>query len=69
MDADAIALLVFALGLAAIAVIVIAPWRRVRAEKPLPAGVQARLLLGEDPQRVASDIDDPPSPAGRSITR
>ena len=39
--------------------ILIAPSRRVRAERPLPRDVETRLLLGEDPD---SPPDPPPSP-------
>ena len=40
--------------------ILIAPSRRVRAERPLPRDVETRLLLGEDPD---SPPDPPPSPS------
>ena len=40
--------------------ILIAPSRRVRAERPLPRDVEMRLLLGEDPD---SPADPPPSPS------
>lgn len=37
-------------------VIVIAPWRTVRREPRLDDEVQARLLLGEDPDEIDRDI-------------
>jgi hypothetical protein len=40
--------------------IVIAPSRRVRAEKPLARDVEAKLLLGQDPD--VPTIPPPPSP-------
>ncbi len=48
-------LLIVVVGLAVVGllVIVLAPWRTVRAEKRLPADVEARLLLGEPPAEVA----------------
>lgn len=40
---------ILGLAVGAIVLIVWAPWRRVRAEGPLPPDVEARVLLGEDP--------------------
>jgi hypothetical protein len=44
--------------------IVIAPSRRVRAEQPLPPDVEAKLLLGEDPDQptIPPPSDDHPTP-------
>ncbi len=46
--------------------IVAAPWRRVRAESGrLDRDVEARLLLGEDPEALAEELDQrvpPPFP-------
>jgi hypothetical protein len=36
--------------------IVIAPWKRVRAERPLDPEIETRLLLGEDPDEIDRDI-------------
>jgi hypothetical protein len=46
-------------GIAAIclAAIVVAPFRRVRAEKPLPSDVEARVLLGESPEQIDAELD------------
>jgi hypothetical protein len=41
--------------------IVIAPSRRIRAEKPLPRDTETRVLLGQDP-------DDPPTGAFEATT-
>jgi len=54
--------LVWAAGAVVLAAVVLllallAPWRSVRDETPLPPDVETRLLLGEDPDRVASDVD------------
>lgn len=58
----------------ALLLLLVAPWRSVRAEPQLDADVETRLLLGEDPATVAADVDareaerapvvdlDPPSP-------
>jgi hypothetical protein len=43
---------------AALLIIVIGPSRRVRAERPLPPEVEARLLLGLDPDQPT--IPPPP---------
>ena len=36
--------------------IVVAPWRGVRREPPLDDEVEARLLLGEDPDDIDRDL-------------
>jgi hypothetical protein len=41
--------------LAALLIIVVAPWHRIRAEKPLPDEVESRLLLGDDPAKIAEE--------------
>jgi hypothetical protein len=41
--------------------ILIAPSRRVRAERPLPRDVETSLLLGQDPDEVAA-TPEPPEP-------
>ena len=43
--------------LAAIALIIIAPWRRVRDEPRLERDIETRLLLGENPDDVAAAAD------------
>ena len=47
-------------SIVALATIVIAPSRRVRAEPPLPREVEYKLLLGEDPDK---DTTIPPPSA------
>lgn len=42
---------------AGIALIAIAPWRRVREEPPLDEDIESRLLLNEDPKQIAADQD------------
>ena len=41
----------------ALLLLVIAPWKSVRNEPPLDDDVEARLLLGEDPAKIAADVD------------
>lgn len=38
-------------------VLLLAPWKSVRNERPLDTDTETRLLLGEDPARVAADLD------------
>jgi hypothetical protein len=45
-------------SVAALLMIVIGPSRRVRAEHPLPPDVEARILLGQDPDQPT--IPPPP---------
>jgi hypothetical protein len=49
--------LVAVLSVAALVLIVVAPWRRVRSERPLPEDIEARLLLGESPEAIAKDVE------------
>jgi hypothetical protein len=35
--------------------IVVAPTRKIRAERPLPDEVESRLLLGDDPAKIAEE--------------
>jgi hypothetical protein len=55
-----------ALSVIVLVLIVAAPGRRVRAEsRRLDRDVEARLLLGEDPDELAEELDDrvaPPAP-------
>lgn len=53
------------LSVVVLVLIVAAPWRRVRAEsRRLDRDVEARLLLGEDPEELAEELDQrtPPPP-------
>ncbi len=51
--------LVVGASLVVLVMIVVAPSRRVRAERPLPPEVEAKLLLREDPEQPT--IPPPPS--------
>jgi hypothetical protein len=39
--------------------IVWAPWRVVRDEPPLDQDIATRLLLGEDPEVLSAELEDP----------
>jgi hypothetical protein len=41
--------------LAALLIIVLAPWQRVRSERPLSPEAQTRLLLGDNPDEIAQE--------------
>ena len=45
------------IGVAFIVLLIVAPWRSVRAEPPLDEEVETRLLMGEDPAQIAADED------------
>jgi hypothetical protein len=47
----------FVLAAVVLVLLVAAPWRSVREEPPLDADVETRLLLGEDPEQIAADVD------------
>ena len=44
-----------AVGLALL--VIIPPWRRVRDVPPLDDEIQARVLLGEDPEEIEKDLE------------
>jgi hypothetical protein len=50
-----VAILLGVACLAALLIILVAPWRKIRAEKPLPDEVESRLLLGDDPAKIAAE--------------
>jgi hypothetical protein len=45
-----------ALSMLLLLLIIVAPWKRVRAERPLDQEVETRLLLGEDPDEIDRDL-------------
>jgi hypothetical protein len=49
--------LAFLLGVVVLVLLVWAPWKSVRNERPLPDDIETRLLLGEDPDQIAADQD------------
>ena len=57
--------LIVGASLAGLLTILIAPSRRVRAERPLPRDVETSLLLGQNPDEVTeptAPADDHPAP-------
>ncbi len=44
--------IIVGLALITLVAIIVAPSRRVRAERRLPSDVQARVLLGEKPEQI-----------------
>jgi hypothetical protein len=50
-----VAIIVGIVCVAALVIIVAAPWRRIRAERPLSEEAQTRLLLGDNPADIAQD--------------
>ena len=59
--------LIVGASLVGLLTILIAPSRRVRAERPLPRDVETSLLLGQDPDAVEAS-DAPPEPTIRPRT-
>ena len=49
--------IVVGLALITLIAIIVAPSRRVRAERPLPSDVEARVLLGESPRDIEAALD------------
>jgi hypothetical protein len=45
-------------SLAILLLIVLAPWPRVREERRLDRDVETRLMLREDPETLAEELDD-----------
>jgi hypothetical protein len=41
-----------------VVVVIAAPWRGVREEPALDDDVQARLMLGEDPEEIERDLEE-----------
>lgn len=59
MDVPAPVIVIVGLALLTLAAIIIAPSRRVRAERPLPADVETRVLLGESPDEIDAAMEPP----------
>ncbi len=49
-------LIIVGLALITLVAIIVAPSRKVRAERRMPSDVQARVLLGESPDEIAAAI-------------
>jgi hypothetical protein len=57
MDGAALVLVIVGVAALALIAIIVAPFRKVRAEGPLPSDVQARVLLGEKPDQIEAELD------------
>jgi hypothetical protein len=53
----AVVIVVVGLALITLIAIIVAPSRKVRAERPLPSDVETRVLLGESPRDIAAEMD------------
>jgi hypothetical protein len=57
VDVPVAVLVIVGLALVSLIAIIVAPSRRVRSERPLPDDVQARVLLGESPRQIESELE------------
>ena len=57
VDLPAPVIVIVGLAVVTLVAIIVAPFRRVRAEGPLPSAVQARVLLGESPSQIEAELD------------
>ena len=57
MDMAVVVVIVVGVALLALLAIIVAPSRSIRAERPLPDDVEARVLLGESPRDIAAALD------------
>jgi hypothetical protein len=57
VDLPIAVVIVVGLALITLVAIIVAPSRRVRAERPLPSDVETRVLLGESPSDIAAALD------------
>lgn len=69
MDLPVPVIIIVGVALVTLVAIIIAPSRRVRAERPLPSDVETRVLLGESPREIdealqsRADVAPEPSPS------
>jgi hypothetical protein len=57
VDLPVAVVIVVGLALVTLIAIIVAPSRRVRAERPLPSDVEARVLLGESPRDIEAALN------------
>jgi hypothetical protein len=57
VDLPIAVVIVVGLALITLVAIIVAPSRRVRAERPLPSDVEARVLLGESPRDIEASME------------
>jgi hypothetical protein len=58
MDMAVVVVIVVGVALVALLAIIVAPSRSVRAERPLPDDVEARVLMGGSPREIAAEFED-----------
>lgn len=66
VDLPALVIVIVGLAVVVLVAIIVAPFRRVRAEGPLPSDVQARVLLGESPSQIEAELEVETQPHGSS---
>jgi hypothetical protein len=66
VEVPAPVVVIVGLALLTLLAIIIAPFRRVRAEPPLPADVETRVLMGESPRQIEAEIE-PHRSNGREV--
>ncbi len=57
MDLPIPVIIIVGLALVTLVAIIIAPSRRVRAERRLPSDVETRVLLGESPREIDESLN------------
>jgi hypothetical protein len=57
VDVPAPVIVIVGLALVTLIAIIVAPSRRVRAERPLPSDVETRVLLGESPDEIEAAME------------
>ncbi len=67
MDVPAPVIVIVGLALLTLVAIIVAPSRRVRSERPLPADVETMVLLGESPDEIEAATE--PHPRGQLRAR
>ena len=67
MDVPVPVVVIVGLALLTLLAIIIAPSRRVRAERPLPADVETRVLMGESPEEIEA-ATEPGDGSGREVS-
>jgi hypothetical protein len=69
VDVPVAVVVIVGLALVSLLAIIVAPSRRVRSERPLPEDVQARVLLGESPRQIESELEAEHAPDAETHDR
>jgi hypothetical protein len=67
VDLPAPVVIIVGLAVITLIAIIVAPSRRVRSERRLPADVEARVLLGEPPDEIAATFRSGHEPSSESL--